>query len=89
MADGCSRWRWLWMPLCALLAPGCEQDGGQDAGPPVQRGAEVSGSRSDTSPPLRDIPPTRESQEKRIHPIGRLPRPPKEGSDGGGDDTDR
>ena len=50
----------------------------QDAGtpePPVQRDPEVSESRHDSSPPLRDIPPAPQRPGKRIHEVKPLPRP--------------
>ena len=44
-------------------------------GPAVQHGPEVSGSRSDTSPPLRDIKAAPEKPGKRVHPWRHIPRP--------------
>jgi hypothetical protein len=41
----------------------------------TQTGPEVSGSRSDVSPPLRDLKPTPEPPGHRVHPWRRIPRP--------------
>jgi hypothetical protein len=41
---------------------------------PVQTGPEVSGSRSDSSAPLRDIPPADSQPGPRVHPWRRIPR---------------
>lgn len=65
---------------CVLLAPalllGCATDSGTGGtGPDVQQGPEVSGSRNDTSPPLRDIPPAKNPPGKRIHEVKPIPRP--------------
>jgi len=46
----------------------------------------VTGSQSDTSPPLRDIPPAKRQEEKRIHPVKPLPRPHPDAPDGGSND---
>ena len=43
--------------------------------PVVQHGPEVSGSRSSTSPPLRDIPPAVHKPGKLVHPWRHIPRP--------------
>jgi hypothetical protein len=61
--------------LAALLALA---DAPGDAVPPPRRGPDVSGSRHDTSPPLREIPPARRHRGKKVHPVKPLPRPPPE-----------
>jgi len=62
----------------------CESDGGSP--PPEQKGPEVTGSQSDTSPPLRDIPPAKRQEGKRVHPVKPLPRPHPDAPDGGSND---
>jgi len=71
---------WTSLPLVLALAsdpPAGEPapPKGQAPAPEVQRGAEVSGSRSDTSPPLRDLPPAPRRPGRRVHPVKPLPRP--------------
>lgn len=55
-----------------------------EGSPPVQRGPEVSGSRSDASPPLKDIPPAKRSTKRRVHPVKPLPRPKPIAEEGDG-----
>jgi hypothetical protein len=67
-----------------LSATACNQDGGTP--PPEQHGPEVTGSQSDSSPPLRDIPPAKRQEGQRVHPVKPVPRPPP--TDGGSDTKD-
>lgn len=68
----------LLLSLLAMAGPGPET---QPPAPETQRGPEVTGSRSDTSPPLRDIPPAKREPGQRVHPWRRIPRPaPEEGA---------
>lgn len=57
-----------------LLARPDGTDGGEES-PPVQRGPQVGGSRSDSSPPLRDIPPVPHPPGHRVHTVKPIPRP--------------
>jgi hypothetical protein len=68
--------------LCAPLLAATPTDGGGEP-VPVQRGPEVSGSKHDSSPPLREIPPATRKPGKRVHPVKRLPRPAPKPEDGG------
>lgn len=68
----------------ALSATACESDGG--AAEPPKQAPDVSGSRSDSSPPLREIPPVKRREGKRVHPVKPLPRP---APDAGTDEKDR
>lgn len=43
--------------------------------PPEQKNPEVSESKHDTSPPLRDIPPAKRLPGQRVHPVRPIPRP--------------
>jgi hypothetical protein len=56
---------------------GGASDGGADGQPPeeVRTGPEVSGSRSDVSPPLRDLKIAPDPPGQRVHPWRRIPRP--------------
>jgi hypothetical protein len=59
-------------------ADGGEPDGGAEAPREgVQTGPEVGGSRSDVSPPLRDLKTPPEPPGHRVHPWRRIPRPHK------------
>jgi hypothetical protein len=71
------------LSLALTATAACESDGGT---PPGQKGPEVTGSQSDSSPPLRDIPPAKRQEEKRVHPVKPLPRPPPDAPDGGSND---
>jgi hypothetical protein len=67
----------------ALTATACETDGGT---PPTKvQGPEVTGSQSDSSPPLRDIPPAKRQEGHRVHPVKPLPRPSPDGGTNGKD----
>jgi hypothetical protein len=68
----------------ALTATACDSDGGPT--PPEQKGPEVTGSQSDSSPPLREIPPAKRQEGKRVHPVKPLPRPHPDAPDGGSND---
>ena len=51
----------------------------------MQHGPEVSESKHDSSPPLREIPPATRKPGKRVHPVKRIPRPaPKPKPEDGG-----
>jgi len=63
----------LGLTFLALAATACP-DGGEEP-PPVQRGPEVGGSRHDTSPPLRAIPPVPHPPGNRVHTVKPIPRP--------------
>ncbi len=69
----------------ALTASACESDAGTPP-PEKQQGPEVTGSQSDSSPPLRDIPPAKRQEGKRVHPVKPLPRPHSDAPDGGSND---
>ena len=66
---------------CALLAArvlamSCASDGGSAPEPEVKRGPKVDEAQhSDTSPPLRDIPPAKEQPGHRVHEVKPIPRP--------------
>ncbi len=72
--------------LCAPLLASAPADGGGGGEPaPVQHGPEVSESKHDSSPPLREIPPATRKPGKRVHPVKRIPRPaPKPKPEDGG-----
>jgi hypothetical protein len=73
------------LSLALTATAACESsDGGTP--PPEQKGPEVTGSQSDSSPPLRDIPPAKRQDEKRVHPVKPLPRPHPDAPDGGSND---
>jgi hypothetical protein len=65
------------MPTATLLAAllAMSDAGKGTAQEPVQTGPEVTGSRSDSSPPLREIPPKDPQPGRRVHPWRRIPRP--------------
>jgi hypothetical protein len=65
------------MPTATLLAALLAMSDAGKGTPqePVQTGPEVSGSRSDSSPPLREIPPADPQPGQRVHPWRRIPRP--------------
>ena len=67
--------------LLTLCASACQSDGGSPPEAKVERGPEVSGSQSDTSPPLREIPPAERKPGLRVIPVKPLPRkrPPDAG----------
>ncbi|MFT3913771.1 MAG: hypothetical protein QM704_06585 [Anaeromyxobacteraceae bacterium] len=72
----------MWTSLLVAMAlagdpPADPPDGRTEPGTeaPVQRGAEVGGSRHDASPPLRELPPAARRKERRVHPVKPLPRP--------------
>jgi hypothetical protein len=57
----------------ALSTTACDGDAGS---PPEQKqGPDVSESRSDSSPPLRDIPPAKREEGHKVHSVKPLPRP--------------
>jgi hypothetical protein len=58
-------------------AKGGAPDGGADGQPreEAQTGPEVGGSRSDVSPPLRDLKVPPDPPGHRVHPWRRIPRP--------------
>ena len=62
-----------------LVAVLCESDGGPRE--QVQRGPEVSGSRSDKSPPLTEIKPAERKPGRRVHPVKPIPRPKPDATD--------
>ena len=69
--------------LCVPLLAAADGGGGEPV--PVQRGPEVTGSKHDSSQPLREIPPATRKPGKRVHPVKRIPRPaPKPTPDDGG-----
>jgi hypothetical protein len=69
------RWaRLLGSTVLTLCASACQSDGGSPPEPRVERGPEVSGSQSDTSPPLREIPPAERKPGPRVIPVKPLPR---------------
>ncbi len=71
--------------LCAPLLASAPADGGGWEPAPVQRGPEVSESKHDSSPPLREIPAAMRKPGKRVHPVKRIPRPaPKPKPEDGG-----
>jgi hypothetical protein len=70
-----------------LSTTACDGDAGS---PPEQKqGAEVSESRSDSSPPLRDIPPAKRQEGQKVHSVKPLPRPKPDEPDAGTGGEDR
>ena len=61
--------------LAMLALPVLAQPDGGEEQPPVQRNPQVGESRSDTSPPLRDIPPAPRQPGHRVHEVKPVPRP--------------
>jgi hypothetical protein len=66
----------------ALLNANCQTDGGE----PKKQGAQVSDAKHDSSPPLTEIPPAKEKEGQRVHPVKPLPRPKPQ--DAGTDDKE-
>jgi hypothetical protein len=83
MDRGLASWVGLFCaPLCATLFTAA--GGGSGEPVPVQREPQVTGSRHDSSKPLRDLPPAERKPGKRVHPVKRIPRPaPKPSPEGG------
>lgn len=61
--------------LAVLALPVLAQPDGGEEQPSVQRNPQVGESRSDTSPPLRDIPPVPHQPGQRVHEVKPVPRP--------------
>ena len=74
--------------LRAALSHG-QSDGASPPEPKVERGPKVSGSRSSTSPPLREIPPAEPKPGLRVIPVKPLPRKQPPPDAGPPDDSPR